>query len=263
MPPPDVPRAREITEGMRGDDVIAVKHALSRAGYLRWGAFTPLWGPSVIAAAQHFQNDHGVPPGPGSYGPLTHAALVGTHRKGRAGEWAFDAHSIALMQRFCDHVADAPATAIRGAIVAEAARLYARRDQIDYTQDRPFPLVEPQSLPEQLDCSGFVTVCHFVGKATDPNGLGYNGQGYTGTLMSTGFRCSQSELEPGDAVFYGSTSAADASGAFPAGSPTHVALYDGDGGVYSQGGPTRRDRMRRHAVNYRPVNHLRHYDRIE
>ena len=54
-PPPDVPRAREITEGMRGDDVIAVKHGLSRAGYLRWGAFTPLWGPSVIAAAQHFR----------------------------------------------------------------------------------------------------------------------------------------------------------------------------------------------------------------
>jgi peptidoglycan hydrolase-like protein with peptidoglycan-binding domain len=39
-------------------------------------------GPGVIAAAINFQNDHGVPPGPGTYGPITHAALVNTHRKG-------------------------------------------------------------------------------------------------------------------------------------------------------------------------------------
>ena len=98
---PSVPRAREIREGMHGDDVVAVKRALSRAGYLRWGKFTPVWDAAAIAAVQPFQADHEVPPGPGTYGPLTHAALVGARAKGSADEWAYDAKSIALMERFC------------------------------------------------------------------------------------------------------------------------------------------------------------------
>jgi peptidoglycan hydrolase-like protein with peptidoglycan-binding domain len=256
--PPDVPRAREITEGMHGDDVVAVKHALSRAGYLRWGTFTPLWGPGVIAAAKNFQNDHGVPPGPGTYGPLTHAALVATHRKGSDTEWAYDAHAIALMQAFCDHLTAKPAAGVRGAIVAEAARLFGRRDEIDYDQGRPFLLLKPQSVPHKLDCSGFITVCHFVGGAPDPNGSNYDGNGYTGTLISTGQPCAQNKLEAGDIVLYGATTTARPG--FPIGSPTHVALFDGADGVYSQGGPNPHDRMARHPVNYRTVNHYRHYN---
>jgi hypothetical protein len=41
MNPPAVPHPPDIDKGMHGDDVIAVKHALSRAGYLPWGNFTP------------------------------------------------------------------------------------------------------------------------------------------------------------------------------------------------------------------------------
>jgi peptidoglycan hydrolase-like protein with peptidoglycan-binding domain len=63
---PSVPRAREIREGMHGDDVVAVKRALSRAGYLRWGTFTAVWDAGAIAAVKPFQDDHGVPPGPGT-----------------------------------------------------------------------------------------------------------------------------------------------------------------------------------------------------
>jgi cell wall-associated NlpC family hydrolase len=103
-----------------------------------------------------------------------------------------------------------------------------------------------------------VIVCHFVGGAPDPTGGGFNGQGYTGTLTNSGRQCGQSELEPGDAVFYGKTT--DPRPGFPLGSPTHVALYDGDGGVYSHGGPHRTDRMTRHPVNYRSVHHYHHYN---
>ena len=113
---PDVPRCRGIIEGTEGDDVIAVKRALSRAGYVRWGAFTTDLG-----------------------------------RIRRQGGETFPGR------------------------------------QEDYARHRVL-----RALP-----------------------------------------CSSRELEPGDLAFYGITF--NRSPAFPGGSPTHVALYDGDGGVYSMG----------------------------
>jgi hypothetical protein len=257
---PDVPRCREITEGMRGVDVVGVKRALSRAGYMRWGAFTDLWRPGAIAAVKRFQHEHDVPPGPGTYGPLTHAVLVRTHAKESPAEFAYDGYSIDLMRQFCTHPAGASGSAVRDAIIAEARRLYAHKSEIDYDQARPVELKRPPGLPRYLDCSDFVVVCHFVGGAPDPTGGGYNGQGYTGTLTKTGHPCSQSELKAGDVVFYGSTPATNVTSSFPLGSPTHVALYDGDGGVYNQGGPHPTNRMTRHPTNYRTVHHYHHYD---
>jgi hypothetical protein len=260
--PPDVPRGREIWQGMQGDDVVAVKRALSRAGYMRWGNFSPVWGAGAIAAVQPFQRDHGVPPGPGTYGPLTHAALVATHAKGSDAKWAYDNHSIALMKRFCTQLVTRPDTATRTAIVGEAARLYANREHIDYFQvPRPVRPKRPPEVPSRLDCSLFVTACYFAAGALDPNGFHHSGYGYTGTLIKNGKRCSIHELEPGDLVFYGSTPRDKANETFPVGSPTHVALYDGSG-VYSQGGPHPHDRMGHYErVDYRDgLNHCRHYN---
>jgi hypothetical protein len=256
---PSVPRAREICEGMHGDDVVAVKRALSRAGYLPWGKFTPVWDAGAIAAVQPFQADHGVPPGPGTYGPLTHAALTGAHAKGSDAAWAYDAHAIALMEQFAARLAAGP-SGVRGAVLAEAVRLFANRNEIDYVEVRPVQLGKPPVIPGHLDCSSFVTFCYFVAGADDPNGLGYTGYGNTTNLVAHGTSCSQGELEAGDLVFYGSTPAASATDGLPAGSPTHVALYDGDGQVFSQGGPKRQDRMSRHPVDYRPITHCRHFD---
>jgi hypothetical protein len=256
---PSVPRGREIREGMRGDDVVAVKRALSRAGYLPWGKFTPVWDAVAIAAVQPFQADHKVPPGPGTYGPLTHAALVGAHAKGSATEWAYDARAIALMQRFCAKLAEEP-SGTRGAVLAEAIRLFAHRNEIDYVQSRPVKLGKPPFVPSELDCSSFVTFCYFVAGADDPNGSNFDGFGNTTSLVRSGRPCSPGELEAGDLVFYGSTAPQDASDALPAGSPTHVAIYDGNGRVFSQGGPKRQNRMRRHPFDYRPISHCRHLD---
>ena len=256
---PTVIRAREIRIGMHGDDVVAVKRALSRAGYLPWGTFTPVFDQATVAVLKRFQSDHGVPPGPGTYGPLTHAALVGTHKEGSDTEWAYDGRAIALMARFGKKLAEGP-TGVRAAILAEAARLFAHRAEIDYVQSRPFALRLPPFVPGQLDCSSFVTVCYFVAGAPDPNGLSFSGFGNTTNLVSHGKRCSVGELEAGDLVFYGSTAAADANEFCPVGSPTHVALFDGDGMVYSHGGPHRTDRMARHAVDYRPITNCSHHD---
>lgn len=57
----------------------------------------------------------------------------------------------------------------------------------------------------------------------DPNGLGYNGFGYTGTLIQNGKRVSASNLKPGDLVFYGRHGI------------SHVAIYVGSGRVVSHG----------------------------
>lgn len=40
-----------------------------------------------------------------------------------------------------------------------------------------------RALPLTTDCSGFVTLCYYLAGAPDPNGLGYSGQGWTGTLL--------------------------------------------------------------------------------
>jgi cell wall-associated NlpC family hydrolase len=150
--------------------------------------------------------------------------------------------------------------ATRTAVVGEAARLYAHRNQIDYFQvNRPVALKRPPSIPARLDCSLFVTACYFAAGAVDPNGFHYSGFGYTGSLITTGRRCPVHELEPADLVFYGSTSAADANATFPVGSPTHVALYDGTG-VYSQGGPPGKPMRYHEKVDYRSINHCRKYN---
>jgi cell wall-associated NlpC family hydrolase len=56
-------------------------------------------------------------------------------------------------------------------------------------------------LPLTTDCSGFVTLCYRAAGAPDPNASGYNGQGYTGTLLKYGAKVSKPI--PGDVVVFG------------------------------------------------------------
>jgi cell wall-associated NlpC family hydrolase len=57
----------------------------------------------------------------------------------------------------------------------------------------------------------------------DPNGLNYNGWGFTGTQIQHGKRISVVQLKPGDLVFYGRHGI------------SHVAIYVGNGRVVSHG----------------------------
>jgi hypothetical protein len=85
-------------------------------------------------------------------------------------------------------------TAQRQQLHALMRYTYARRAQIHYTQARPIGperLSQKQmrtllnnGLPLGFDCSGGVTcLCKWAG-LHDPNGLHYNGNGYTGTLLA-------------------------------------------------------------------------------
>ena len=59
------------------------------------------------------------------------------------------------------------------------------------------------TLPITCDCSAFVTLCYFWAGAPDPNGLGYDHEGYTGTLLAHGIKIPLEQVLPGDVIVYG------------------------------------------------------------
>lgn len=72
---------------------------------------------------------------------------------------------------------------------------------IHYAEVRPMPL--KTTLPLTTDCSGFATLCYWRAGAPDPNGLNYNGSGYTGTFLTRGKQVTKAQARPGDVVVYG------------------------------------------------------------
>jgi hypothetical protein len=101
-------------------------------------------------------------------------------------------------------------TTLRQKIVTAARWGIANEPRIHYGQVRPIPLA--RALPLTTDCSGFVTICYFLAGAPDPNGRGYDGSGYTGTLLGWLRPIDAAEARRGDLVVWG---------AFPG---RHVAL---------------------------------------
>lgn len=260
---PKVVLPRPLHLGDQGLDVIATKRALSRAGYIQWPgkgkAFTPVYGPYMQQAVEELARRTGHDAKQG-YTKTLHEALRGTHAKGRAQEWAFDQLAIHLEAQEVELLSVTPEQRIRRAIVSAGWYWYAHRASIAYSQARPFQMGKPPWVPTRWDCSAFVTVCHYAGGATNPNQRPWDGEGYTGTLMSGGQRCGLVDLEIGDLIFYGYTTSP--SPAFPVGSPTHVALFVGYENhtpmVLSMGGYP----MSYMPVTYRGVNCYRHYNVI-
>ena len=63
--------------------------------------------------------------------------------------------------------------------------------------------VWPLKFPITADCSAAFTWYYWIAGARDPNNLGYNHEGFTGTLLSNGVHIPITEVVPGDAVVYG------------------------------------------------------------
>jgi hypothetical protein len=57
------------------------------------------------------------------------------------------------------------------------------RSEIHYEEVRPMPIHTPVDHGFTTDCSGFVTLMAKWGGCSDPNGLNFDGQGYTGTML--------------------------------------------------------------------------------
>ena len=90
---------------------------------------------------------------------------------------------------------------IRNGIVAAARWGIRNEPRIHYGEVRPIPL--GRRLPLTTDCSGFVTLCYYLGGAPDPNGFGYDGQGWTGSLLERMQSVPQIVVRAGDVVVWG------------------------------------------------------------
>ena len=227
---------------------------------MEWGDFTPIYGVGMRTAVHALHKAHKRPPA--GYGPRAHKDLVATKAVGKPG-MAFDATAVRIMEHEYDRYHKSPEEVIRENIVAAWRRLYAMRGAMGYSKRRPFMHGVDMSFtpPRAIDCSGCFTLGHDAANAKSPNKVGgtrlpFNGTGYTGSLMSGGTICAKSDLEPGDAVMYGYTKYP--SPAFPVGSPTHVAGWEGDSGqhVYSMGSYP----MGHYPHDYRGINCYVHYD---
>jgi peptidoglycan hydrolase-like protein with peptidoglycan-binding domain len=82
---------------MSGDDVLAVKRVISRAGFLPWIDFTNTYGADTEEAVRAFQASVGIgDPPKGHYGPSTHDALLEAKRADYPNESAWDDYSLEL-----------------------------------------------------------------------------------------------------------------------------------------------------------------------
>ena len=94
---------------------------------------------------------------------------------------------------------------VRKKIVAYALWGAQNESQIHYAQVRPMDhLKAVEALPWYTDCSEFVTTIYHWAGAPDPNGLGYNGYGFTGTMLDHGVSVPLAQVRRGDVVIWGS-----------------------------------------------------------
>ena len=74
---------------------------------------------------------------------------------------------------------------IRNQMVSNAEWAIEHTSSIHYEESRPMPItIAIHHLPITTDCSGFATMMAKWAGAPDPNGRGYDGSGFTGSLLS-------------------------------------------------------------------------------
>lgn len=103
--------------------------------------------------------------------------------------------------------------AMRAKLAAVALRGYAERWRYTYAQTRPYSKAFFTG-GRYYDCSSFITMCYYVAGLPDPNGMGFNGYGYTGTQWNRGSYTTSPKA--GDLAFYGNMGN---------GIPSHVAIH--------------------------------------
>lgn len=204
---------------MRGPDVQAVDRALWRAGVfkrVKAAPFRKAYGPGMRDHVKRFQARKGLKVD-GVYGLATHRKLAPY----------YDAYAIKLVNSY--RVPQTPAQKIvTGAMIA-----YNYRARIHYTQSPARMYMVRNRIPANRiamtssiweDCSSFATWLYWQAGLPDPNGLGYNGQGYTGTMAVRGRRVWTDGAPVGSFSFYG--------GGFPYG---HMVIRIGKNRIISHG----------------------------
>lgn len=193
-----VPHPRDLHFGSVGFDVLALQRALSVAGLRTWGTFTRTYGIGTRRQVERFQQTHGLH-ADGVYGVLTHRKL---------GPF-YDARGIWLLHHV--HII-APAQRSQARLLAAATILYNRRAVVHYTEGPArMWIVRNRYTLEGLgtmaqdweDCSSSITGIYDIADLLDPNGLGFDGLGFTGTLAEHGVSIGLNQAQIGSLGFYG------------------------------------------------------------
>jgi cell wall-associated NlpC family hydrolase len=214
-----IPLHRQVKLGSKGPDVLAVKRALNRkgfgAGVSTKGPLRKWFGPVAATQLYKFRKAYKIKP-TRVYDKTAHRTMVYC---GGFDRWGAYLMGLAPIKQ-----------SVQQKIVATAFFGRDHASQIHYTQGARRMggvrnRIKPPRVPSYEDCSSFATWCYWVAGAPDPNGLGYDGYGYTGTQVNRGRKVSTAR--PGDLVFYGNVGGSV---------PTHVAICVGGGKVVSHGG---------------------------
>jgi hypothetical protein len=212
-----------------GKDVTAYQRTVSRAGRWKWGEFSDdytdefargvpeaddeiLW--SGVAGVQ--SQSQGQVPVSGIIGKETFNYLRSIRIPNglpHAGQPAMDQTAVNLINQAFAAYNEPPADAgdVKAAIADYCRRSIANEPKIHYQQRRPMKCLGiPPENGFTADCSEHSTAAYFWAKTKtgiavpDPNNSGYNGYGYTGTLVNNP-RVSGS-YQVGDLAIYGSSS---------------------------------------------------------
>jgi hypothetical protein len=92
---------------------------------------------------------------------------------------------------------------VRQNMVANCRWAVAHHNQINYAEIRPYPLTPPRTLPFTTDCSGFAEMMARWSGAADPSGAGFDGSGWTGSILDNSHHITQAETQPGDFAVFG------------------------------------------------------------
>ena len=106
MAAPSVPLPRTLKYGSPpGEDWVAVKRAISRAGFWKWvpgGEFTETGTKLFVEnGIKRFQKAKGLKVD-GVYGEVTHNVLRATHSKEHPTEWSFDQIAVNIMKELAN-----------------------------------------------------------------------------------------------------------------------------------------------------------------
>jgi hypothetical protein len=199
-----------VKEGMKGNDVIALKICASRAGCWPWAEFDNIAHKEFMMGRGKTKGTSGLRGlqrllkinADGVYGPVTHTKSLPFKVPGghlHAGEYIWDGHAQVLYSgASTSSVVDK-----QKAIVADVWKwwqwMIAHKGQIHYAQTRPMGQLaakhEPPLLPYYEDCSSTFIYCAFLGGAKSPDiAYGFSGYGNTDSLIRCGIPISESQI---------------------------------------------------------------------
>jgi len=206
-----------------GPDVQAYKRTVSRLGRWPWQTFSNEYSKAFAYGSSGNVGDTGIAgvqrqqgiDDTGQLGSATfevlRTALVPAG-KPHAGEYAMDAYAVNLLQEALTMGAGDEAE-VRDKVAWYCRRALDNVAGIHYAQTRPVTCYGTDPAKGfTTDCSGFASSALYwprgagIANVPDPNGQGWNGYGYTGTLYDTNKSRTQPRGGPfkvGDLALYG------------------------------------------------------------